>query len=71
MTLSKTLPTLSLALALIGGGVMIAPSSAKAGGNHISFDALKKDGIKSNNNRPGKPANQHTRGCNAINRCRG
>lgn len=75
MTLFKTLPILSLAFTLIGGTVMLAPTSAKAAG-HISFDALKKNNIpqgnkNKNNTRPGAQANKWNRGCNAINRCRG
>lgn len=74
MTLFKTLPILSLAFTLIGGTVMFAPKSAEAAG-HISNSALRKGGIpqgrNSQNIRPGQPANKHTRGCNAINRCRG
>jgi len=77
MTLSKILPAFSLALAMIGTAVVIAPSPAKAGG-HISNGALAHDRIPCSdrgpakaNCRPGAPANHHTRGCSAITRCRG
>ncbi len=69
MTITKTLSTLSLALAIIGGAVVLAPSSAKAG-SFISFDALKHNNA-GKNTRPGAQANPHTRGCSAITRCRG
>jgi hypothetical protein len=68
MNLFKILPTLSLALALIGGAVMFAPSTAKAGG-FISNRALRADQIRHNS--PPQQANPHTRGCSAITRCRG
>jgi hypothetical protein len=68
MTFFKTIPALSLALALIGGAVMFAPSSAEAGG-FISNAALRANTIR--HNAPAKQANPHTRGCSAITRCRG
>jgi hypothetical protein len=84
MTLSKTLSTvykslstLSIALAMVGGVVVFAPSSADAAG-HISNGALKKNNVpcnirsgNQNNCRVGAPANPWTRGCSAIQRCRG
>jgi hypothetical protein len=77
MTLSKIIPALSLAVAMIGGAVLIAPSYVKADSGHISNGALGHDRIScsdratKNNCRPGTPANPHTRGCSAIFRCRG
>lgn len=72
MTISKTISTLSLALAMIGGAVLIAPSQAEAGNNgHISYDALKKNQGGKNATRPGQPANKYNRGCSAIQKCRG
>lgn len=68
MILSKTIPTLSLALAMIGGAVMFAPSAAKAAGI-ISNGALRANTIRHNS--PPQQANPHTRGCSAITRCRG
>lgn len=75
MNIAKSLSALSLAVAIIGGAVVSAPSSAKAGG-FISFNALKHDNIPTDRNhrqntRPGAQANPHTRGCSAITRCRG
>jgi hypothetical protein len=75
MILSKTIPTLSLALAMIGGAVMFAPSAVKAAG-FISNGALRAGGIPTDRNhrqntRPGAPANHHTRDCSGITRCRG
>ena len=70
--MTKTLSTLSLAFALVGGAIVLAPSQAEAANNkgHISFDALKKNN-NNKNNRPGQPANKWSRGCSAITRCRG
>jgi hypothetical protein len=72
MIISKTLSTLSLAFALVGGAIVIAPSQAEAGNNgHISYDALKKNQGNKNATRPGQQANPWSRGCNKINHCRG
>jgi hypothetical protein len=72
MNITKTLSTLSLAFAMIGGTLVFAPSKAEAANNgHISFDALKKNQIGKNGTRPGQPANKWNRGCSAITRCRG
>jgi hypothetical protein len=72
MQISKTISTLSLALTMFGGALLIAPSQAEAGNNgFISFDALKKNQAGKKDTRPGKPANNWTRGCSAINKCRG
>jgi hypothetical protein len=71
MQISKTLSALSLAFALVGGAIVIAPSQAEAGNNgHINYDALKKNHANKNT-RPGQPVNKWTRGCSAINKCRG
>jgi hypothetical protein len=77
MTLSKTLSTLSFALTLMGGAIVLAPSSAEAGGR-ISNGALSKNNIPcnirngtQNNCRVGAPANPWKRPCSAIQRCRG
>jgi hypothetical protein len=79
MNIANTISALSLAFAMIGGAVMIAPAPAHAANSgFISFGALKKDqvpcskrGASAQNCRPGKQANPHTRGCSAITRCRG
>lgn len=72
MTISKTLSTLSLGLALMGGAILIAPSQVEAGNNgHISYDALKKNQGGKNATRPGQQANKYSRGCSKINHCRG
>ena len=72
MKISKTLSTLSLAFALVGGYLVFAPSQAEAANKgHISYDALKKNQVGKNGTRPGQPANKWSRGCNAITRCRG
>ena len=72
MTIFKTISTLSLAFALVGGAVFIAPSQAEAGNNgHINYDALKKNQGGKNATRPGQPANKYNRGCSKINMCRG
>jgi hypothetical protein len=79
MTLSKTLPALAFAFAMIGGAVMLAPSSAKAANSgFISIGALKHNNIPcserggtAKNCRPGAQANPHTRGCSKITMCRG
>lgn len=75
--------TLSLAFAMIGGALVLTPSSTEAASNaksgqHISYDALKKGGIpcskrgaSAKNCRVGEPANPYKRGCNKITRCRG
>jgi hypothetical protein len=69
MNITKYFSALSIAFALIGGAVMMTPSSAHAG-KFISFDALKKNTANTKgNNRPGKQANPHTRGCSDIARC--
>lgn len=71
MMISKTLSTLSLAFALVGGTFVFAPSQAEANNKgHISYDALKKNN-NSKQNRPGQPANTWNRGCSAITKCRG
>jgi hypothetical protein len=79
MTIIKALSTLSLALTMIGGAVMLAPSTVKAGG-FISNGALKHNNIPcsvrggtSNNCRVGTPANPPSkiRPCLKIQRCRG
>jgi hypothetical protein len=72
MNITKTLSSLSLAFALVGGTFVFAPAKAEAGNNgFISFDALKKNQIGKNGTRPGQAANKWTRGCSAIQRCRG
>jgi hypothetical protein len=68
MNIAKSLSALSLAVAIIGGAVMLAPSSAKAGG-FISNGALRADQIRHNS--PPQQANKHTRGCSKITMCRG
>jgi len=79
MTTIKALSTLSLALAMMGGVLVLTPSSAKAG-QFISNGALKHNNIPcsvrggtSNNCRVGTPANppSKTRPCLKIQRCRG
>jgi hypothetical protein len=77
MTIIKSLSTLSLALAMMGGVVVLTPSSAKAG-QFISNPALGHNvitcsvrGGTTNNCRPGKQANPPTRGCSKIAMCRG
>lgn len=71
MSIRNLFTSASLALALIGGGIVLAPTSVEAAGKkHISYDALKKNN-NSKLNRPGAQANKHTRGCSAITRCRG
>jgi hypothetical protein len=69
MKIAKTLSTLSLAFAMVGGYLVFAPAKAEAKG-HISYDALRKNN-NSKNNRPGQPANKWNRGCSAIHKCRG
>jgi hypothetical protein len=72
MTISKTISTLSLAFAMVGGYLVFAPSKAEAGNNgFISYDALKKNQGGKKDTRPGQPANKYNRGCSAITRCRG
>ena len=72
MKIAKTLSTLSLAFAMIGGYLVFAPSKAEAANNgHISYDALKKNQNGKNGTRPGQPSNKYTRGCSAIQKCRG
>jgi hypothetical protein len=77
MTLSKTISTLSLALAMFGSALLIAPSKAEAGNSgHISYEALKRNFVPTGhknpgNGRAGQPANKYTRGCSAIQHCRG
>jgi hypothetical protein len=78
MTISKSISTLSLAFAMIGGYLVFAPSQAEAANNngHISYEALKRNFIPTGhknpgNSRPGQPANKYTRGCSAIQHCRG
>jgi hypothetical protein len=69
MNIAKSLSALSLAIAIVGGSVMLAPSSAEAAGKFISIDALKKNHAN-NKSRP-TPSNPHTRGCSKITMCRG
>ena len=72
MKITKTLSTLSLAFAMVGGYLVFAPSQAEANGNHISNDALRRgNGFDKNHKRPGQPANPWNRGCNAWQQCRG
>lgn len=83
MIVTKTLSTFSLAFALIGGALVLTPSTTAAASKstkstHISFDALKRNnipcskrGASANNCRVSDQANKHTRGCSAITRCRG
>jgi len=77
MKIAKTLSTLSLAFAMVGGYLVFAPSQAEAGNNgHISYEALKRNHISTslknlNNARAGQQANKYNRGCSAITRCRG
>ena len=72
MQITKTLSTLSLALALVGGAIVIAPTKAEAGNNgFINYGALKANQGKKNATRPGQPANKYSRGCSAIQHCRG
>jgi hypothetical protein len=71
MNISKTISTLSLAFAMVGGALVLTPSEAKAGNNgHISYDALKKNHANKNT-RPGQQANPWSRGCSAQQKCRG
>ena len=79
MTIIKALSTLSLSLTMIGGAVMLAPSTVRAG-SFISNGALKHNNIPcsvrggtSNNCRVGAPANPppKIRPCLKIQRCRG
>ncbi|MBW8889902.1 MAG: hypothetical protein JF616_19250 [Fibrobacteres bacterium] len=83
MTFVQSLSTLSLAFAMIGGAVLLAPSTstagtAKANSGFISIGALKHDAIPCSkrggtdkNCRVGPPVNPPSRGCSAITRCRG
>jgi hypothetical protein len=84
MTFAKSISTLSLALAMIGGAVMLAPSSATAGtakkanSGFISNGALghnnipcSKRGGTDKNCRVGPPVNPPSRGCSKITMCRG
>lgn len=77
MQITKTLSALSLAFALVGGAIVIAPSQAEAGNNgHISYEALKRNFVPTGhknqgNGRAGNQANKYTRGCSKINHCRG
>jgi hypothetical protein len=72
MSITKTLSTLSLAFAMVGGTLVFAPSKAEAGNNgHISYDALRKNQGGKKDTRPGQPANKYNRGCSAIQKCRG
>lgn len=72
MKITKTLSTLSLAFAMVGGYLVFAPTQAEAANKgHISYDALKKNQAGKNNTRPGQPANNWNRGCSKINHCRG
>ncbi|MEO7778691.1 MAG: rapid alkalinization factor family protein [Fibrobacteria bacterium] len=72
MSITKTISTLSLGLALFGGAMIIAPSPVKAANNgFINYDALKHNQGNKNATRPGQPANKYNRGCSAINKCRG
>jgi hypothetical protein len=68
MNTTKTLSTLSLALALIGGAFVLAPSKAEAAGKFISYDALKKNRVGKSGG-PGQQANKWSRGCSASSRC--
>ncbi|MBW8890236.1 MAG: hypothetical protein JF616_20980 [Fibrobacteres bacterium] len=81
MNIAKSLSALTLAFAIIGGAVMIAPASSHAGNSgFISNGALKHNNIPcsvrggtSNNCRVGTPANPppKIRPCLKIQRCRG
>lgn len=72
MQITKTISTLSLAIALVGGALVIAPTKAEAGNNgFINYDALKKNQGGKKDTRPGKPSNNYNRGCSKINMCRG
>jgi hypothetical protein len=77
MQITKTLSALSLAFALVGAAIVIAPSQANAGNNgHISYEALKRNFVPTGhknpgNGRAGQQANKYNRGCSAINRCGG
>lgn len=72
MNITKTISTLSLAFAMVGGAVVIAPSQAEANNKgQISYDALKKNQAGKNHTRPGAKANPYNRGCSKINQCRG
>ena len=77
MKIAKTLSTLSLAFAMVGGYLVFAPSQAEAGNKgHISYEALKRNNINTGhknpgNSRPGQPANKYNRGCSKITMCRG
>jgi hypothetical protein len=84
MTTIKVLSTLSLALAMIGGALVLTPSSASAGtvkkanSGFISNPALghnnipcSKRGGTDKNCRVGPPVNPPSRGCSKITLCRG
>ncbi len=77
MKIANTLSTLSLALALFGGALVIAPTKVEAANNgHISYGALNPNKVNQSvlrpgNSRPGQPVNKYTRGCSKINMCRG
>lgn len=79
MNISNIITSASLALAIFGGAMAIAPSSAHAGGKStfISYDALKKNrvpcskkGASASNCKPGGQANPYQRGCSDISRCK-
>ena len=71
MTISKTISTMSLAIAMVGGYLVFAPSKAEAGNNgFINYDALKHNQNGKKDTRPGQPANKYNRGCSAIQHCR-
>lgn len=75
--LIKALSALSFAFTLMGGAIVVAPSSVDAAG-HISNEALRKNNIpcsvrggNQNNCRVGNEANKWTRPCSKQQRCRG
>jgi hypothetical protein len=71
MSISKIISSATLAFALIGGAIVLAPTNVEAAGKKKS-DFIKYPVLKPGQGKPGKPVpvQPWNRGCSDITRCK-